>query len=134
MKSFIDLYLYYNDLHKARYIELIEEYSIEGEDPYRLSLAYLIALTTDTYNNRHRLYNKEERCIIPEGLNAAFQTGTTEKITLLAFNLFTSSTAFCSDEMRERCTPDFIFDSPLAPYFVEALKIRYPYSFIDFLG
>lgn len=121
--------IFYNELHKARYEELIEEYSIESPDTYRLSLAYLIALTTETYNHRQELYNKEKRCIIPEGLNAAFQTGTTIKLTLLAFNLFTGSTLFCDD--AERCTPDNIFNTSLAPYFIEAIKIKHLSYFTD---
>lgn len=122
--------IFYDDTHKARYEELIKAYSYNGKaDSYRAALAYLIALTDETYKHRSSLYNEQERAIIPEGLNAAFQTGTTKRLTLLAFNLFTSSTAFCDDDMRAYCTPDYIFESSLAPYFVEALKIRYPYSF-----
>ena len=122
--------IFYDDTHKARYEELIKAYSYNGKaDSYRAALAYLIALTDETYKHRSRLYNEQERDIIPEGFIAAFQTGTTKRLTLLAFNLFTSSAAFCDDDMRAYCTPDYIFESSLAPYFVEALKIRYPYSF-----
>lgn len=122
--------IFLDDEHKARYEELIQDFSFNGKiDTYRSSLAYLIALTDETYRNRSRLYDTKERSIIPEGLNAAFQTGTTTRLTMLAFNLFTSSTAFCDDDMREYCTPDYIFESNLAPYFVEAIKIRYPHNF-----
>lgn len=119
--------IYASDKHRTRYEELLRAYSINGTtDIYRTVLAYLIALTDETYKHRAELYNEEERSIIPEGLKADFQTGTTTKLTLLAFNLFTSSTAFCDDDMRAYCTPDYIFESSFSPYFIQALKIRYP--------
>lgn len=122
--------LFYDDTHRARFEELVKAYAYNDmTDSYRTALAYLIALTDETYNHRSALYDEKERAIIPEGLREAFQTGTTTRITMLAFNLFTASTAFCPDEMRIYCTPDYIFDNSLAPYFVEALKIRYPHSF-----
>ena len=117
---------FYDDTHKARYEELFKAYSYNDKtDSYRAALAYLIALTDETYRHRRSLYDEQERAIIPEGLNAAWQTGTTTRLTLLAFNLFTSSTAFCDDDMRAYCTPDYIFESNLAPYFWEAVKIRH---------
>lgn len=124
--------------HQARYNHLKELYSIDGAiDVYRDPLAYLLALTNDTYNNRRLLYNEQERHIEPAGLNAAFQTSTSTRITLLAFNLFTNSTAFCDysedgadlTAFKRLCTPEYIFNDGLAPYMVEALKLRYPESF-----
>lgn len=121
---------FYDDTHRARFEKLVKAYAYNDmTDSYRTSLAYLIALTDDTYTHRRELYDEQTRAIIPDGLQAAFQTGTTTRLTLLAFNLFTSSTAFCPDEMRVYLTPDYIFESNLAAYFVEALKIRHPHGF-----
>jgi hypothetical protein len=123
--------LFHDNTHKSRFKELLKAYTNNEPDSFRTALAYLIALTDETYKNRRRLYDEQERCIIPNGLNAAFQTGTTKRLTLLAFNLFTGSTAFCDDVMQSSCTPDNIFSNELAPYFVEAIKLRYPLNFID---
>lgn len=132
--KFIDRY------HQARYNHLKELYSMDGTiDAYRRPLAYLLALTEDTYKHRDLLYNKDERHILPAGLEAAFQTSTTRRITLLAFNLFTNSTAFCDyDEdgadltaFKKLCTPEHIFNTSLAPYFMYAIKLRYPESFVQ---
>lgn len=133
--KFIDRY------HQARYNHLKELYSIDGTlDAYRRPLAYLLALTEDTYKHRDLLYSKDERHILPAGLEAAFQTSTTRRITLLAFNLYANSTAFCDyDEndidltgFKSLCTPEHIFNDGLAPYFVEALKMRYPEMFREY--
>lgn len=115
-----------DDTHKERYEELLTRYNAH-QDHARAALAYLIALTDETYTHRKSLYNEQEQSIIPEGLNEAFQTGTTTRLTLLAFNLFTSSTAFCDDDTRNACTPDNIFCCELGHYFMEALKVRYGY-------
>ncbi len=119
-----------NDLHKERYKNLracyigAGDYPEQHPDPYREALAYLIALTDDTYNHRHQLYNEEERCIIPEAVKEEWQTGSTLKLTRLAFNLFTASINWCEDGEENYCTPDYIFDSSDAPYFVEAVRLR----------
>lgn len=136
-QSDIELGIVFKDEeHKKRYTHLCELYKDrEGHiDCYRLPVAYLLALTEDTYKNRKLLYNEQERHIEPAGLNAAFQTSTTTRITLLAFNLFTNSTAFCNyDEdgadltaFRALCTPENIFADSYAPYFWQAIKLRYP--------
>lgn len=117
--------LFKDDQHKARYNELLTAYNAH-KDPYTKALAYLITLANETYNHRSGLYNAEERHIIPDGISEDWQTGTTTKLTLLAFNLYTSSLNFCPDELTADCTPDNIFCSDLAPYFWQAIKIRYP--------
>lgn len=97
---------------------------VRHPDPYREVLAYLIALTDDTYRHREDLYSVEEGCIIPDGLHKAWQTSTSLKVTLLAFNLFNAGSGWCPDDKMYLLTPDAIFDSNLAPYFVEAIRLR----------
>lgn len=118
--------LFKDETHKARYYKLLQDYTNGTADPYRAQLAYLIALTPDTYKHRSWLYDEQERIIKPDGVKADWQTGTTTRLTLLAFNLFTNSTAFCPEEMTSYCTPEHIFCCELAPYFWQAIKIRYP--------
>ena len=118
--------LFKDETHKARYYKLLQDYTNGTADPYREQLAYLIALTPETYKHRSGLYDEAERIIKPDGLKADWQTGTTTRLTLLAFNLFTNSTAFCPDDMTAYCTPEYIFCCDLAPYFWQAIKIRYP--------
>lgn len=118
--------LFYDETHKARYYKLLQDYTNGTADPYREQLAYLIALTPETYNHRSWLYDEQERIIKPDGVKADWQTGSTTRLTLLAFNLFTNSTAFCPEDMASYCTPEHIFCCELASYFIQAIKIRYP--------
>lgn len=79
------------------------------------------------YRHRHKIYDEEERCIIPEAVKAEWQTSSSLRATRLAFNLFTASVNWCEDGEEIYCTPDTIFDSYDAPFFVEAVKLRmYP--------
>ena len=119
-----------NSEHMNRFGELFDLYNAEA-DPYRTALAYLIALTDTTYKHRRELYDEQDEAIKPDAVNAAWQTGTSRRVTLLAFNLFTSGTAFCNDEKLYELAPDNIFSCELAPYFSEALMLRHPDYFAD---
>ena len=110
--------------HAHRFAELDEAYSV-GNDPCRIALAYLIALTDTTYKHRAEIYDEQERAIIPAAVNAAWQTGTSRRVTLLAFNLFTQGTAFCPEDHLHELTPDNIFACNLAPYFCEVMALTY---------
>ena len=119
-----------DEQHQSRFESLRGLYISDPDgapDPYRESMAYLIALNDDTYRHRNELYNIEEGCIIPDGLRAEWQTSTSLKVTRLAFNLFTAGSAWCPDDEMHLVTPDAIFDSNLAQFFVEAIRLRmYP--------
>lgn len=47
--------LFYDETHKARYYKLLQDYTNGTADPYREQLAYLIALTPETYKHRSGL-------------------------------------------------------------------------------
>lgn len=117
--------LFKDNEHSERFNKLLEAWSVNSSDTYRTALAYLIALDAITYKHHDELYDNSDKCIIPEGIYAAWQTGTTTKLTRLAFNLFTASLLWCNDDELFYCSPDAIFDCSYAPYFTEALKIRF---------
>lgn len=112
-----------NEQHKQEFDTLVKRMGAE-RDIYRLTLAYLI--TADKVCSKHieNIYDFEERCILPECLSEGWQTGTTRKTLYLAFNLYNGSTAWTDEP--EYVTPSEIFCTCLAPYYWEAIKIRYP--------
>lgn len=112
-----------SDEHKTAYTELFKSLP---DDVYHKSLAYL--LTLDNVCRRHisELFNLEERTIIPAALSQPWQTGTSLKTTRLAFNLYTGYVNWCPDEDLGRCSAAEIFCCSYAPYYWEAIKIRYP--------
>lgn len=107
-------------------------------DNFHMSLAYLLTLDTVLRNHIGALYDVKKDVIIFEGLNKPFQTHTSKKTTRLAFNLWDGS-VYDSDppetyinEDDEKAyvpskyyAPDSIFNCTYAPYYIEALKMRF---------
>jgi len=133
--------IFRNDAHRAFYEQRIEELQVHSgrkADCYLQALVYTLGICDDTRKRFDDMYDKAERSIIPGTIYAAWQTDGSRKTTRLAFNLFTgrTPTALTYDEASNKVTEDFdecrkysvsdIFCCGFAPYFVEAIKIRYP--------
>lgn len=115
--------------HERRYLEIITK--MENDDEYHSPVAYLFALNDDCYKHINDLYDFEERCIKPRtAFHHDWQTGTSAKTTRLAYNLWNGTYSSISengeDILSSGFTPNDIFCSSLAPYFWEAVKLRYP--------
>ena len=61
--------------------------------------------------------------IRPEGLHEGWQTGGSIRLTRLAFNLWNGYT---ENRYERLSTPYEIFDCGYAPYFFEAIRLKYP--------
>jgi hypothetical protein len=114
-------------LHQSFFEKMIAR-THSQEDPYRKSLFYALGLTDETRNNINTLYDFKENGIEFAGLygpHSAWQTGTSIKITRLAFNLYNG---YCgqTDEEAADFTPESLFCNCFLPYMLEAVKIRYP--------
>lgn len=92
-------------------------------DTYHRALFYTLGLSEETRSHIHRIYNLKEREICPECLTEGWQTHTTLRICLLAFNLFNG---YIDPENPKASTPESLFDCAFAPYFVNAVAIRFP--------
>ena len=108
-------------------------------DIERKALAYLFALDTVCFDHIRDLYDFSDNCILLNGLDKGWQTGTSKRTTRLAFNLYNSH---CSDgetyigsdgiedNLPSACySPAFLFCCEYAKYYVEAIKIRFPEFF-----
>lgn len=120
-----------NEEHERSYRDLLSK--MKSRDGYHKATAYLLAL--DKVCNKHvsDLFDFEEDVIKPFGtLFLPWQTGTSVKTTRLMFNLWSgvsidldkSERAY--DETRKYYTPEEIFCCGYAPYFFEAIKLRFP--------
>lgn len=123
---------FYNEQHKIDYNTVLSKMGAADNDVYRQTLAYLLTLDTVCCKHIEQLYNFEDSCIDLSALEQGWQTGTSLKTTRLAFNLFTGSTAWCSDEDLWQCSVAEIFCCGLASYYWEAIKIRYP-EYVNFI-
>ena len=118
----------FKDEHHKWFYEANIARTNSQRDTERKALFYALGLTSETRNNINQLYNFNENCIRLEGLKKPWQTGTTIRVCRLAFNLYNGDCGEYDESERARdYTPYNLFDCGLAPYMLEAVKIRYPY-------
>jgi hypothetical protein len=117
-----------DETHKAFYMEKVQ---MLKPDVYLRSLIYTLGICHDTRRKFDSIYDVKKRVIIPGAIRQPWQTGTSLKVTRLAFQLFTNSTptAFLDDaddiyECKRYSVSD-IFCCCFAPYFFVAIAIRY---------
>ena len=106
---------------------------MKSKDCYHKAVAYL--LTLDEVCNKHiaDLFDFEKDVIKPFFLlYLPWQTGTSVKTTRLMFNLWSGvsidldKSESVYEETRNYYTPEEIFCCGYAPYFFEAVKLRFP--------
>lgn len=113
-------------IHEQEFEALMQRMNADSRDVYRLALAYLLTLDTVCAEHIDNIYDFSEQCINPECLADGWQTGTSLKTCRLAFNLFTDGILWCDEDDRRLVTPAEIFGCCLAPFYWEAVKLRYP--------
>lgn len=116
--------------HKKGYNALIK--LMKRNDCYHKALAYLITLDNVCREHIDDLFDLQEDTIKPDGVHKAWQTGTSQKTSRLAFNLWNNFTGTVDDEADElndserNYAVDEIFCCSYAPFYYEAVKLRYP--------
>jgi hypothetical protein len=127
-----DYIMFADDRHKAFYMNQSQKLK---PDVYLKSLIYTLGMCNDTRRNFNFIYDSGLREINPDAIHESWQTGSSLKVTRLAFQLFTDSTpsAFYNEyynfkECKHYCVSD-IFCCSFAPFFVEAVRLRYPEYF-----
>lgn len=103
-------------------------------DVYHAALVYCLGISRDTRENITRIYDFENGLVKPKCLSDGWQTNGSRRIVHLAFNLYCNGTPSVydledSEEQLDECKEyavDEIFCCGYAPYFWQAIKIRYP--------
>ena len=114
---------------------IMQEYG--KTDVYYKSIVYTLGICETTRSIFDKIFNIEKGEINIDSIKSAFQTGTSEKVTRMAFSLWNRCN-YDSDKDRQKgkvskyYNPSEIFCCSYAPYFVEALKIRYPGYFREY--
>ena len=120
--------IFKNDAHRAFYNHYTE---ILRDDCYTKALIYTLGMCDDTRRNFETIYDIKDKSVCPEVITAAWQTGGSLRVTRLAFQLFTDCTPSVDPDKPDICecqkySVSDIFCCEFAPYFFEAIKIRYP--------
>ena len=115
--------------HKEFYNRVLKQY--KKSDVYYKSIIYTLAICSVTREHFNDIFNIQSGEINIDSIQASYQTGTSEKVTRLAFSLWNrcnyDSTTDAEDEkVSVYYNVSEIFCSSYAPYFYEAIKIRYP--------
>lgn len=116
--------------HKSNFIECCKLHQDTGRDLdcEVIALFYLIGLIEKVMADvKHRVYNFQRRAINPECLKDSWQTVSTLKALRLAYNLWSGYVENSGKAIYS--TPHEIFDDYWAPYFVQAIKLRFRSSF-----
>ena len=119
--------------HKDFYLEYLPK--CRYQDVYHEALVYCLGISEDTRRNAERIYDFQSGCVKTECLQEGWITSGSARIVRLAFNLYCNGTQSVSDyendaekalnESREYSVEE-VFCCTYAPYFWEAVKIRYP--------
>lgn len=119
--------------HKDFYLEYLPK--CRYQDVYHEALVYCLGISEDTRRNAERIYDFQSGCVKTECLQEGWITSGSARIVRLAFNLYCNGTPSVSDyendaekalnESREYSVEE-VFCCTYAPYFWEAVKIRYP--------
>ena len=118
--------------HKEFWNEKYKEMQMLGKtDVYYKSIVYVLGICETTRDNFNKIFNLKKGEINIDSINGAYQTGSSAKVTRMAFSLW-NRCSYDSQEDIEKgnvstsYNPSEIFCCSYAPYFYEGIKIRYP--------
>lgn len=118
--------------HKEFYEKKINELTkLDKTDVYYKSLIYTLSICETTREHFASIFNIKKGEININSIESAWQTGTSAKVTRMAFSLwnrcmYDSEEDRENDKMSSSYNPSEVFCCSYAPYFWEAIKIRYP--------
>ena len=104
------------------------------QDAYHAALVYCLGSDRDTRVHVNEIYDFKLGDIKPECLHDGWQTSGSQRIIRMAYNLYTDGTPSVwesenEEEQLEECrryTVGELFCCGYAPYFWQAIRIRYP--------
>lgn len=121
-----------DDEHELFFASKLKELSKYSKgDVYYYSLIYTLGICPSTREHFEEIFDIEKGKINIEAINTAWQTGTSEKVTRMAFSLwnkcmYDSEKDVENNQMSASYNPSEIFACTYAPYFYEGVKLRYP--------
>ena len=124
--------IFISEAHEKFYYEKLEE--VRYQDVYHKALCYCLGINDDTRRNANRIYDFKTGCVKTECLHEGWQTSGSVKVVRMAFNLYCNAAPSVDDytdaeEQINECrqyTVEEIFCCAYAPYFWQAIQIRYP--------
>lgn len=124
--------IFISDAHEKFYYEKLKE--VRYQDVYHKALCYCLGISDDTRRNAYRIYDFKTGCVKTECLHEGWQTSGSLRVVRMAFNLYCNGTPSAFDyedaeEQVDECRQyavDELFYCAYAPFFWQAVQIRYP--------
>lgn len=121
-----------NKEHEEFYLKTLAQ--CREQDVYQQALCYCLGISADTRNHIDNIYDFRTGCVIPGCLQEGWITSGSARIVRMAFNLYCNGTPSTDnyekeeDKLREckRYGAEELFCCGYAPYFWQAIKLRYP--------
>jgi len=121
-----------SEAHEKFYYEKLQK--VREADVYHKALCYCLGMNEDTRRNVDKIYNFKTGCVKTECLHEGWQTSGSAKVVRMAFNLYCNGTPSVDDEQDteeqvdecRRYSVEDLFCCCYAPYFWQAIQIRYP--------
>ena len=118
--------------HKEFWNEKYAEMQRMGKtDDYYKSIVYVLSVCPTTREHFDEIFDLKNGEINIDSINEGFQTGSSEKVTRMAFSLWNRCNYDSENDIRDGKVSSYynvseIFCCSYAPYFYEGIKIRYP--------
>lgn len=124
--------IFISDAHEKFYYEKLKE--VRYQDVYHKALCYCLGISDDTRRNAYRIYDFKTGNVKTECLQEGWQTSGSMKVVRMAFNLYCNGipSVFDYDDTEEQMiecreyTVEELFCCAYAPFFWQAIQIRYP--------
>ncbi len=124
--------IFISNAHEEFYYEKLKE--VRYQDVYHKALCYCLGISDDTRRNIRSIYDFKTGRVKPGCLHEGWQTSGSMRVVRMAFNLYCNSTPSIYEyedakEQVDECrqyTVEELFCCAYAPYFWQAVQIRYP--------
>ena len=121
-----------SEKHKAFYMEKMQ--NAKFKDVYHQALYYCLGVNVDTRFHFENIFDEEIHCVRLECLQEGWQTSGSLKVVRMAFNLFCNGNPTVNQkkdakgklEECRRYSVEELFACEYAPFFWQAIQLRYP--------
>jgi hypothetical protein len=121
-----------SNAHEKFYYEKLKE--VRTPDAYHKALIYCLGISSDTREHVYSIYDFKNGLVNPNCLHECWQTSGSSKVVRMAMNLYCNGMPSvgeyrkADDKIAEcgRYSVEDIFCCAYAPYFWQAIQIRYP--------